>query len=120
MSKNYTWQQAYQSKLDLGISSPEGHTVLPFQEPPFVLTAAAMDKYGSVPNTINPSGMLYRSGTENRYLLSSSAPKCDGCLNMAEKPDPRVFQVKPLYTAHTFKASDNAPLPNAYNVTGMY
>jgi len=126
MTQNSAWQQYYQKDIpqDTGITSPEGHTVLPFPEPPYVLTAAEMDKYGTAPAYLNPSGMLYRSGSENRVLLSASAPQCGPpngrCLPPIHKPDPRALQVKPLYKQSTFRPKEGTQLPTAYNVVGMY
>ena len=124
--QNYAWQQFYQKNVpsDTGVTSPEGHTVLPYPEPPYVLTAAAMDEYGTAPAYLNPSGMLYRSGHENRVLLSASAPQCGPpngrCLDEVAKPDPRALQVKPLYVPHVFQPSEGVTLPTVYNVVGMY
>lgn len=125
MEQNYKWQQFYQQPLSTaGLTSPEGHTLLPYPKPPFELTSSEVQQYGSAPDTTNPSGMLYRSGNENAMLLSSAAPQCGppkgSCLPSVNKPDPRSFQVKPLYTPHVFQPSSGTKLPTAYNVTGMY
>ena len=122
MNQNYSWQQFYHKNVpaDTGVTSPEGHTVLPHPEPPYVLTAAAMQEFGTVPNTINPSGMLYRSGSENRALLSATASQCGQCVDATHKPDPRALQVKPLYKQHVFRPDQGVTLPTVYNVVGMY
>ncbi len=122
MKQNYAWQQFYHKNVpaDTGVTSPEGHTVLPYPEPPYVLTAAAMQEFGTAPDYLNPSGMLYRSGSENRVLLSSSAPQCGHCLDDTHKPDPRARQVKPLYKPHVFRPDQGVTLPTVYNVVGMY
>lgn len=122
MQQNYSWQQMYQKGVvsDTGITSGEGYNILASPQAPYVLTAAAVAQ-GAAPLYLNPSAALYSTGDQNRVLLSASLPQCDtGCVSSVDKPDPRVFQVKPLYSASVFKANDGSTLPTAYNVVGMY
>lgn len=99
---------------DTGITSPEGHQLLPM--PPYVLTSSQLQA-GTAPLSQNPAASLYSMGSENQILMASSAPSCDtGCLPI-NKPDPRVRQVKPLYKPFIFTGKD---LPTTYNVVGMY
>lgn len=116
-----SFQQYSMNRInDHGITSPEGHTVLPHPDLPYVLTAAQLQQ-GTAPVLDNPAAMLYTSGLENHVLMASTAQHCEaGCLASSNKPDPRVFQVKPLYQQSVFRSSNGAPLPTAYNVTGMY
>nr|QBK87171.1 MAG: hypothetical protein LCMAC201_00730 [Marseillevirus LCMAC201] len=122
MNQNYEWQQFYKLDIpqDTGVTSPEGYTVGPDPGPPYVLKAAAMQE-GAAPLSTNPSAALYSSGQQNLVLLHSTAPSCDtGCVASVNKPDPRVFQVKPLYQPSVFKAPAGYVLPTTYNVVGMY
>ncbi len=103
--------------LDTGITSPEGYNVYPDPSPPYILTATQLQP-GAAPLYLNPSAALYAQGSENRVLMASSDPQCErGCIPDIHKPDPRVRQVKPLYTPYTFTGKN---LPTAYNTVGMY
>jgi len=87
---------------------------------PYVLTSTALAE-GAAPLYTNPAAALYSSGDRNQVLLSSNTAQCDtGCLVNTTKPDPRVFQVKPLYQPYVYKAAPGQQLPTAYNVVGMY
>jgi len=122
-NQTYPWQQFYESQTlnDTGITSPDGYNLYPDPTVPYVLSASELQSGAVAPLYRNPAAMLYASGTENRVLLNASREQCNtGCLTTVYKPDPRVRQVKPLYTPTTFKASGNRPLPTSYNVVGMY
>lgn len=113
------WQSRYNRNLpnDLGVTSPEGYNIYADPTTPYVLTASQLAQ-GAAPLYLNPAAALYTSGRENTMLLSSSNPTCDsGCVASVHKPDPRVFQVKPLYTPSSYNPTG---LPTAYNVVGMY
>lgn len=120
MSQNMNqWQRVYNSNVpnDTGITSPEGYNIYADPTTPYVLTSSQLAQ-GAAPLYLNPAASLYTSGNENTMLLSSSVPTCDtGCVASVHKPDPRVFQVKPLYKASSYSA---VGLPTAYNVVGMY
>lgn len=117
----YAWQQFYQQGIqDKGITSSEGYNILANPEPPYILTTADVQS-GAAPVTYNPAAMLYSSGNQNLVLMASGDQKCNtGCLDVVHKPDPRVYQVKPLYEPSVFKATPGYQLPTAYNVVGMY
>lgn len=119
--QDYDWQQAYNSGIqDTGVTTPDSYNIHASPQSPYVLTAAMIGDDG-VPYTYNPAGMLYASGGQNTVLLSAANDRCDtGCVTSVRKPDPRVFQVKPLYAPSVFKSANDAPLPNPYNVVGMY
>nr|QBK87796.1 MAG: hypothetical protein LCMAC202_01320 [Marseillevirus LCMAC202] len=120
--QNYEWQKFYQIDIpqDTGVTSPEGYTVGPDPGPPYVLKAVAMQK-GAAPLYTNPAAALYTSGQQNLVLLSASTSTCNtGCIAPIAKPDPRVFQVKPLYQPSVFKPPKGYVLPTSYNVVGMY
>ena len=122
MQQNYAWQQFYQRDRpqDTGITSPEGYNILSDPQVPYVLTAAALG-LDTAPVNYNPAAMLYTSGGNNMLLKASGTDMCDpGCVEIINKSDPRVFQVKPLYQPHVFKASAGTVLPTSYNVQGMY
>ena len=122
MKQNYEWQKVYLQNVpqDTGITSPEGYNVYPDPRVPYVLESSALQK-GAVPSYTNPAAMLYRSGDRNVMLLGAHTNQCDtGCVVPITKPDPRVFQVKPLYQPHIFKPAKGQTLPTAYNVVGMY
>lgn len=121
-TQNYNWQQFYTRDTihDTGIVSPEGYNIHASPQAPYVLTAGQVGG-NAVPDTYNPAGMLYQNRNQNRLLFSSSTDKCDGgCVVSVAKPDPRVFQVKPLYSASVFKGSAGNLLPTPYNTVGMY
>ena len=122
MSQNYEWQKLYQKDVptDTGITSGEGYNIHADPAPPYILTAAALQE-GTSPLYTNPAAYLYTSGHQNRVLLSASQSICDsGCVVPVKKPDPRVFQVKPLYQPYVFSAPEGHAFPTAYNVVGMY
>jgi hypothetical protein len=122
MKQNYGWQQFYTSSVpnDTGVVSPEGYNLLASPEPPYILTAAEAG-HDTAPVSYNPAAMLYSTGKQNLVLMASGTNQCDtGCVSAVHKPDPRVFQVKPLYKPTVFKAANGGALPTANNVTGMY
>jgi hypothetical protein len=101
---------------DTGIATPVSYTVGPNPGPPYILNAIA-GQSGSASLSTNPAADLYSSGQQNLVLLSATSNSCSaGCLPI-EKPDPRVFQVKPLYMPSVFSGKN---FPTSYNVTGMY
>ena len=72
----------------------------------------------TVPMTVNPSGMLYSYGPDNRVLFSASSKNCDeGCVLV--HPDPRSNVVKPLYQGWVHQPSSYAKPHSAYT-NGMY
>lgn len=120
--QDYSWQQFYDNRVpsDLGVTSPQGYSLMADPEPPYVLNAAAMGS-GTAPVNYNPAAMLYTSGSENQVLMASGSNMCgSGCVDVVHKPDPRVHQVKPLYQPHVFQAAPGTVLPTVYNVVGMY
>ena len=103
--------------LDTGITSPEGYSIFPDPGPPYILRASQFSS-GTSPLYRNPTAQLYSQGSENQVLKAASDPQCStGCLSGINNPDPRVFQVKPLYSPYAFKGTN---LPTSYNVVGMY
>lgn len=112
---NPTFAKYYQQfPQDTGITSPKGYTLGADPEIPYVFRADM--QAGGVPLYTNPAGALYASGLQNLTLTAPTAEKCEtGCL-ANYKPDPRVFQVKPLYAPTIY----NGPEPTAYTALGMY
>ena len=116
--QDYAWQQFYLSGVqDTGIVNPDSYNLHSVPR----LGSGKPYTGGTVPNTWNPSGMLYRSGTENVRLMDPESAKCDtGCVVDVAKPDPRVHSVKPLYVPSVFKAPKGYVLPTPYTARGMY
>lgn len=87
-----------------GLLLPPVYNMTPIPQPPIPA--------GRVPVALNPAAELYGQNS----LLPYSDPSCSGCYLV--KADPRVREVKPMYVPNHYDYT--GPVPNAYNVRGMY
>ena len=118
MNKSHTnhndWTKNYSMGIqDTGITTPVEYNLFSNPDPPYILTAASLQGKNVAPVNYNPSSMVYTQGNLNQVLLASSTNTCDpGCVKEANKSDPRVFQVKPLYL-FCFQEKENYLLLNS-------